>query len=133
MSWRDAPLYIESYDLTRWLLERAESWPLEAPLRHRLVDAGCDLVEAVAVALTFPLERASSLQRADAAIVRIRVLLRLSRDLSMVSSRGVRFANDRLRAIGRMLGGWKKRVERSALPSVSSQSFEGAGHPASGA
>ena len=133
MSWRDAPLYIEAHDLARWLLELAEGWPVEAPLRSRLAGAACELVEAIALALTFPLQRATCLQRADAAVVQIRVLLRLARDLALVSPGGVRFASERLRSIGRMVGGWRKRVERSSLPPADELPFQGAGHPAAGA
>jgi len=116
MSWRDAPLYVEAYDLARWLLERTEAWQAGSSMRSRLSDAGCDLVEAVSLALTFPLQRAGHLDRADAAIVRVRVLLRLACDLGLVSAGSLRFASGRLRVIGRMVGGWRKRVERSRLP-----------------
>ncbi len=133
MSWRDAPLYIEAHDLARWVLERTGSWPATSPLQTRLSQAACDLLEAVSLALTFPLQRATFLRLADGAVVRIRVLLRLARDLGMVSTSGVRFAAGRLRIIGRMLGGWRKRVERSRLPPAEDLSSQGAGHPVPGA
>lgn len=116
MSWRDAPLYVEAHDLAQWLLRRTEDWPAERPLRSRLSGAGCDLLEALSLALTFPRERAEHLQRADQAIVRARVLLRLARDLGWISAGGVRFACGRLRVIGRMVGGWSRRVERARGP-----------------
>lgn len=131
MSWRDAPLYIEAHDLARWLLERSDGQPAEAVVSRRLALTGCQLVEAVSLALTFPLQRAHWLQEADGAVVRIRVLLRLGRDLGGVSAGGVRFATGRLRTIGRMIGGWRKRVSRSSLPDA--VSLQGAGHPAPGA
>lgn len=133
MSWRDAPLYVEAHDLARWLLERTGHWPAESPLRARLSQASCELLEAVSLALTFPLQRATHLQLADGAIVKLRVLLRLARDLGLVSAGGVRFAAGRLRVVGRMIGGWRKRVERSRLPAAENSSSQGAGHPASSA
>ena len=116
MSWRDAPLYVESHDLARWLHERTREWPAARPLRRRLSGASCDLLEAVSLALTFPGERREYLKRADAAIVRVRVLLRLTRDLGQLSPGGVRYASGRLREIGRMVGGWIRRVERARGP-----------------
>ena len=124
MSWRDAPLYVEAYDLARWLLKHTENWPAESTMRARLSHAGCELVEAVSLALTFPRQRSDHLLRADASIVRVRILLRLACDLELLSRRGVRFACGRLRLIGRMVGGWSKRVERSNLPRARSEGEE---------
>ena len=49
----------------------------------------------------------------DHAIVRLRVLLRLARDIGLVSAGGLRHASGRLRTIGRMVGGWRKRMKPS--------------------
>jgi hypothetical protein len=133
VSWRDAPLYVEAHDLARWLLERTGTWPADTPMRSRLGEAACELLEGISLALTFPGQRAGHLQQTDAAIVRVRVLLRLARDLGLVSAGGVRFAGGRLRVIGRMVGGWSKRVQRSRQASVEDHQNQGAGHPASGA
>ena len=114
MSWRDAPLYIEAHDLAAWIVARSATWhePAAGCLAPRIAAAACDLVDAVALALTFPVHRADHLERADASIVVLRTELRLAEELHVVSTRGLRFACDRLRTIGRMVGGWRKRVER---------------------
>ncbi|MCP4990137.1 MAG: hypothetical protein GY928_30095 [Colwellia sp.] len=116
MSWRDAPLYVEADDLAAWVLEQTHRWPPEvgehlAPLAAR---AGCDLVCAVALALTFPARRAEHLEQADEGIVRLRTLLRLARRQHLLSPGGLRHASGRLRAIGRMVGGWRKRLPKPA-------------------
>lgn len=112
MSWRDAPLYVEAHDLARWLLERAATWEDGEPA-HRVAGSACDLLEAVALALTFPARRAEHLEAADGAIVRLRCQLRLARELGLLSPGGQRFAAGRLLAIGRMVGGWRKRVDKT--------------------
>ncbi len=116
MSWRDAPLYVEAHDLAAWLVARAATWrqPAAACLAPRIAGAACDLVDAVALALTFPIRRAAHLERADASIVVLRTELRLAEQLDVVSARGLRFACERLRTIGRMVGGWRKRVDPAA-------------------
>ena len=118
VSWHDAPLYVESHDLGRWVIEKASSWPSDAHLAALVTTAGCDLVTAVSLALTFPSDRAEHLCEADRSIVRLRTLLRLAKDLSLISPAGLRFAHGRLQAIGRMVGGWRKRVANanSATP-----------------
>jgi hypothetical protein len=96
MSWHDAPLYVESHDLGRWVIEKAGSWPAEAHLGALVTAAGCDLVTAVSLALTFPSGRAEHLCEADASIVRLRTLHRQAKDLNLISPAGLRFAHGRL-------------------------------------
>lgn len=113
MTWKDAPLYVEAHDLARWVSERAGAWA-DRGGRHlaaRVGDVACSLLEAVALALTFPVGRASHLAEADRAIVRLRVLLRLARELGYLSPGGLRFACERLQTAGRMVGGWRKRLD----------------------
>ena len=115
MSWREAPLYVEAHDLARWIGERSKGWPADSrrEVGAHLIAAACELLTAVGLALTFPHSRRGHLETADAAIVRCRLLLRLARDLCLVSPGGNRFAAGRLAEIGRMVGGWQKQVERS--------------------
>ncbi len=118
MSWRDAPLYVEAHDLARWTVERTNRWASRED-RHLapLVAAGaCDLLTAVSLALTFPATRAIHLEEADHGIVRLRVLLRVARGLGLLSAGGLRFASGRLSAMGRMVGGWRKRVDSARSP-----------------
>ncbi len=118
MSWRDAPLYVEAHDLARWIVERSNGWTSRGD-RHLapLVAAGaCDLLTDVSLALTFPATRASHLEAADHGIVRLRVLLRLANGIGLLSAGGLRFAAGRLLAIGRMIGGWRKRVDSARSP-----------------
>ncbi len=113
MSWRDAPLYVEAFDLSRWVAERAATWP-HRPLARLATASACELVSAVSLALTFPARRPRHLETADENIVRLRALLRLAAALGCLSAGGLRYATGRLAAIGRMVGGWRKRLERSA-------------------
>ncbi len=112
MSWRDAPLYVEAFDLTRWVAERADTWP-HRPLARLATGSACELVSAVSLALTFPASRSRHLEAADESIVRLRTHLRLAGGLGCLSAGGLRYAAGRLAAIGRMVGGWRKRLRRA--------------------
>lgn len=116
MIWRDAPLYVETHDLARWVSERAEGWAERGhpALAAKAIGESCAILDAVALALTFPATRPSDLEQADRSIVRLRVLLRLAKDLGCLSAGGLRFACGRLQATGRMIGGWRKRIEHNA-------------------
>jgi hypothetical protein len=113
MSWRNAPLYVEVHDLARWLLERTARWAErdQADLGRAVGVAACDLACQVSLALTFPATRRQHLEDADHDLVRLRELLRLGRDLGVLSAGGLRFSAGRMRAVGRMIGGWRKRVD----------------------
>ena len=114
MSPRDAPLYIRTRDLVEWLLARILSWdpPRREIIGRPLFEAGETLLDSIALALVMPASRPTHQEIADRAIVRVRELLRLSASQSLLSQRQVRFATDELDAMGRMLGGWRKRVNR---------------------
>lgn len=118
MSWRDAPLYVEAHDLARWLLERTRSWPSPGgeQLARAVGEAALELLTTVALALTFPATRGEHLEAADHAVVRLRAALRLSCELGLLSPGGLRFACGRLQAVGRMIGGWRKRLRPTAPP-----------------
>ena len=114
MSPRDAPLYIRTRDLVEWLLSRILSWE-RAPremLGRPLFEAGEMLLDAIALALVMPDSRPAHQEVADRAIVCVRELLRLSAGQTLLSRRQLRFALEELDVMGRMLGGWRKRVNR---------------------
>ncbi len=111
MSWRDAPLYVEAFDLSIWVSERAGSWQHE-PLARHASSAAIDLVTSVSLALTFPDARERHLVATDEGVVRLRTLLRMAEGLELLSKGGLRHAAARLAEIGRMVGGWRKRLAR---------------------
>lgn len=115
MSWRDAPLYVEAHDLARWIVQRATGWSSrdDQHLAPLVVGSVCEILTSVSLAFTFPATRARHLETADQGIVRLRVLLRLARDVELLSAGGLRFASGRLRVMGRMIGGWRKRLKAS--------------------
>lgn len=112
--WAEAPLYVRAHDFSRWLMERQTAWSPQAmeQLGAALARNARTLLCAVSLALTFPTERPRRLIEADRSVVRLRVLLRLARELGLLSPGATRYAMGELREIGRMLGGWKRRLGR---------------------
>ena len=78
------------------------------------MDAVCTLLEAASLALTFPRSRGQHLVTADQAVVRVRVLLRLAAAQGALTARQLRYASGNLADIGRMIGGWRKRLPSNA-------------------
>jgi len=121
MSWRDAPLYVRCHDLAQDVLKRVEDGPCAA-LRHRLAADVQELLCEVSLGLTFVDTRRLHQAAADRAVARLKVLVRLGRDVGALSERGARHVGDELVEIGRMIGGWRRRHAREP-------DAEGAGRP----
>ncbi len=111
---KKAPLYVDSYDLAVWVIERASAWtePGDRPLARRAVGEAYELLVAASLALTFPKTRAQHLEQADHSIVRLRMALRLAERLGYLSTGGLRFASERLQTLGRMVGAWQKHLPK---------------------
>jgi len=114
VSWHGAPLYVAAHDLARDVSARTEGWEqrgLPLALSDRLVGAALELLCTLGCALTFPASRAADLLAADRALVSLRLQLRIARELGALSPGGARHLEGRMLEIGRMIGGWRKRVQ----------------------
>lgn len=115
---REAPLYVLAFEVALWLEQHGQSARERsddisgAAAWQRMADHGRELLFAVADALTFRAGRARELHRADRAALRLRVEARLAVTLGVVQPRQHAWLIERVDAIGRMLGGWKKRSLR---------------------
>jgi hypothetical protein len=112
----DLVLRTRAHDLLLWLLVATARWPKR--LRHGLTSR----IEADGVALVAGLARAEALRGAarldalgdaDGRLASLRALLRVGRDLGLLSAGAYEQVFDRLGEIGRLLGGWM-RTERAA-------------------
>lgn len=111
MSPDQAPLYIDAYDLTRDVFDRATRLPRQhrSVLARHLQESAFDLLTAVTLALQFRERRGVRLHEADEALARLRLSIRLGRDATVISERAAQALIARLDAIGRQLGGWRRQ------------------------
>ncbi len=107
----EAPLFSKTYDLVLWLDERVESFPKNQRfgLARRVMDDAHDALEAVTLALK-GFDQLENVDRADAALALLRVHLRLATDRKLLRQRQLTFAIERIEELGRMVGGWRKRL-----------------------
>jgi hypothetical protein len=115
MSVQPAPLYTRSYALCLEVFRRTQRFPrpLRAVIGVRLESSGMDLVESVSAALTNVECRDLEQHRADAALVRLRVALRLARDLGALPPGLADSFIVEADALGKMLGGWRRHTRPS--------------------
>ena len=106
-----SPLFAHTFDFLGWLLPRTQTFP--RPQRfvvtQRLQNAALDfqelLVDAEAARGAARLER---LRRADAALDKVRLYLRLCREWNWLTPGQYQHAAQMIAEMGRLLGGWIK-------------------------
>ena len=101
----------KAYDFVLWLLPKAEKLPrsYRFSVGERLVSHGLDLLLAL-VESAYATNKSGLLQQASGKVNGLRYLLRLAKDLRLVSVDSYGFAAEHLDEIGRMVGGWQKAV-----------------------
>ena len=102
---------IKAYDLVLWLVPKVEGFSRSHrfTIGDRLVSAGLDLLLSL-VQASYATDKAGLLQAASLHSNVVRYLLRLAKDLRLMSIDAYGFATERVEEIGRMVGGWQKSL-----------------------
>jgi len=103
----------KAYDFVLWLLPKVETFArsYRFTVGERLSSGGLDLL-LLLVEAAYATAKEDLLHEANRRVNGIRYLLRLAKDLRLLSVDSYGFAADRLDEIGRMVGGWRKTVAR---------------------
>jgi len=114
---------VKWYDLTKWLLERIDSFPKNQRFifGQRLADHALDILELLTEAAYSP-RKAELLARANRKIETLRWLVRLAQDRNLLSGRQYEFSCKGLTECGRMVGGWwKQSCSKEGTPDATPQ------------
>ena len=109
---KDMVLQVRLFDLLAWLLPKSESFPRahRHTVTQRMMDAALDVQEAVFEAQGQRGEgRKMALQRADTALNRLRLHLRLAHHWHWLSDGQYQHVSEMVTEVGRLLGGWLKQ------------------------
>jgi hypothetical protein len=103
----------KSYDFVLWLLTKVKGFPREYrfTVGERLASGGLDLL-TVLVEAAYARDKAPLLELAARKVNSMRMLLRMSKDLKLISIDSYGFSAGSLDEIGRMVGGWHKKVAK---------------------
>jgi hypothetical protein len=106
-----AVVVTRAYDLLLWLLPKTATFARahKFTVGDRLATAGVELLLAL-VDAAYASDKARPLEQATRQVNAVRYLLRLSKDLHLITVDSYGFASERLEEIGRMAGGWQKAV-----------------------
>ena len=111
MNHHHMPIFTRTFDLLAWLLPATNHFPRahRQSVTRRLLDAALDLREYLEEAnLRKGGERRRSLQRADEALAKIRLYLRLVTHFKWLTPGQYKHVSKLVDEIGRILGGWIK-------------------------
>jgi hypothetical protein len=111
MTASEMPIFTRTFDLLTWLLPVSNHFPRahRHSFTRRLLDAAFDLREYLEEAnLRRGAARRERLARADEALARVRLYLRLASRWGWLSAGQYGHVAEMLAEIGRLLGGWQK-------------------------
>ena len=107
-----APVVVtKAYDFVKWLLPKVENFPRahKFTIGDRLTANGLDLLTAL-VEAAYSHRKDDLLQAANRKVNSTRYLLRLAKDLKLLTTDAYGFSVEKLDEIGRMVGGWMKSL-----------------------
>jgi len=105
-----APIVVgKAYDFVLWLLPKVENFPKahRFTVGERLTAHGLDLLAALTEA-AYARQKSELLESASRKVNSTRLLLRLAKDLKLMSVDSYCFSAEALDEVGRMVGGWSK-------------------------
>jgi hypothetical protein len=107
----DLKVLQKAYDLCVYLVPMVNRFPrdFKFTLGDRVANACFDLVEAL-VDARYTRERREILTRANLRLERMRVMLRLSKDLGVFPLKSLEHSSRLIDEVGAMVGGWLKRT-----------------------
>jgi hypothetical protein len=97
------------YDFSKWLLQHTGKFPKSHrfSVAVKLENAALDFIELTSVANTRQ-NKLPLLKAADEALMKARLLLRLSYEMRFINFNSYEYGSGKLEELGRLLGGWIK-------------------------
>ncbi|MEK9142048.1 MAG: diversity-generating retroelement protein Avd [Nitrospirota bacterium] len=104
------PIVTKAYDFTQWLLPRVQDFPRSSRfiLGDRLIATMLDILEGL-VEASHRRDKRAVLEEVSAKLDRLRMLIRLSKDLKLLNLKRYEHAAEAVTELGAMLGGWLKQ------------------------
>lgn len=114
---QESPLFVKVHDLLQWLIPLTLKFPREhrfviaKQVQHTAFEFQAKIFDA-----RHGVDVAHSLRCADACIARLRALLRLCSDWTLLALKQLEYVSGRLLEIGKLLGAWIRGVPKVAFP-----------------
>jgi len=110
---QESPIYTRTYDMLLWLLPTVQKYPrtYRFTLAERIQNQALDFQEHLTLAgkRNGPARR-TALEQADVSLAQLRVWMRFSRDLQLITIPQYEHSARLLTEVGSLLGAWLKQV-----------------------
>jgi hypothetical protein len=106
----DLPVIVQkAYEFSLWMIQKVENFPrsYRFSVGDKLVQGVLDMLLRL-VDAAYSRDKASILTEVNRLLNRMRFLLRLAKDLKLLTVDSYGHAAERVEEIGRMAGGWRK-------------------------
>ncbi len=111
----ESPIFVRTYDLLLWLIPAVERFPRsQRPVLGRAVQEAALALQSHLTAAAMSADPGPLLQEADVVLALLRTRLRLCYDLRLLSLGQYEHAGRQVAEIGRLLGGWRRRLLQTA-------------------
>jgi len=110
---KESPIFSKTYDLLLWLIPKATTFPRahRFGLGERVVKLALDFQESlISAGLKSGIARLELLKTADVQLAKLRQMLRLCKDLELLSIGKYEYSAAQVVEIGKLLGGWLKKA-----------------------
>lgn len=110
----ESPIFVRLYDLLLWLMPAIERFPRsQRPGLGRAVQEAAFDLQRYLTAASMSSDPQPLLQQADVELALLRARLRLCYDLQLLSLGQYEHVGRQVAEIGRLLGGWHKRIQQT--------------------
>lgn len=112
----DTPVVVQkAYEFNLWMIQKVGSFPksYRFSVGERLINGVLDILLRL-VDTAYARDKEKPLGEVNAMLNRLRFLLRLSKDLKLLTVDSYGFASENVEEIGRMVGGWRKSAMAGA-------------------
>jgi hypothetical protein len=109
---KESPLFARTYDLLLWLIPQTLKFPREHrfTMAQRVQDVTLDFQERIIEAALSDAQRQDDhLAQADVDLTKLRLYLRLCKDLQLLSLGQYEHVSRMVVEIGKLLGGWRRK------------------------
>lgn len=106
----DLPIFVQWCDFMKWILVTTDHFPKKVrfTFTERLNQLAMNIIEDL-IEARYTRNKIVALRRANLTLEKIRVLIRLSYEMKVLSRKSYEFASFSINETGKVLGGWMKQ------------------------
>jgi len=112
---QNLPIFEKTYELIEWLYPTVNKFPKSQRfvLGQRIENTILKILEGIITA-NQERNKLPHLKQTSIELDKLRILIRLSKDLKFISIRQYGFVAEKINTIGKMLGGWTRQQSQQA-------------------